>query len=71
MGFRELDGLRLLLVGVVGSIVLQVLVEEAVRLRYEEHQLVEHFANDVLPVLLVSLLLGFSLRGVLNASHHQ
>lgn len=53
--------LLLIAVSVICCIVLQVLVEETVRLGDEEHELVEHFADHVLPILLVPLLLHFAL----------
>jgi len=55
---------RALTVGIVGGVDLQVLEEETVRLRDQEHQLVEDFADHVLPVLLTPLILSLELLDV-------
>ena len=71
LGLGKLTSLQLLFVCKVSSIVLQVLVEKAVGLGDQEHQLVKHFTNDVLPILLVALFLGFCLLRILDTTHHE
>ena len=61
----------LLLVRVISSIVLKILEEKTVWLRYEEHELVEHLSNNVLPVFLVSLFFKFLLLRIWYATTYQ
>ena len=61
----------LLSVGVISAVVLQILEEQTVWLRDEEHELVEHLSDNVFPVLLVPLLFEFLLLRVLDAATQQ